>query len=241
MMSNPVVVIPTYNEADNICRLVEDILERIPGIRVVVVDDNSPDGTGRLADELSERHPGRVCVIHREGKLGLGTAYISGIKYALRDGATHILTMDADYSHDPSYIPQLLEKAGERDVAIGSRYVRNGGTINWRIHRILLSWLANKFARIMLGLPANDCTSGFRCYRREVFDVVELESIRSDGYSFLVELLCLCHRAGLSIVESPIIFIDRKLGKSKISRKEIFKGIWTVFRLKLTKRHAVSK
>lgn len=227
----PIVVVPTYNEAENICLLVTDILTLPLSIDVVVVDDNSPDGTGQIAQELAA-HNAAVHVVHREGKLGLGTAYVAGFKYALARDYDRIMTMDADFSHHPQYIPAMIEKSQfEADVVIGSRYVRGGGTRGCALPRKVLSWGANAFAKVVLGLRAMDCTAGFRCYRREVLEAIELDAIFSNGYSFLIEMLYKCQRQGCLVGEVPIIFENRRRGASKISRREIFKALETVLRL----------
>ena len=230
--SNVSVIVPTYNERENIEPLVRQLLELPVGVRVIVVDDNSPDGTGELADELAAESGGRVAVIHRPGKLGLGTAYIAGFRRAMEEGADYVITMDADFSHNPRYIPAMVEKAEQGyDLVIGSRYVPGGGTRNCTWPRILLSWGANGFARALLGLRARDATAGFRCYRREVLESVGLEEIRSSGYSFLIEMLYRVQRRGWRVGEVPILFDNRRLGKSKISRTEILRALQTVLRL----------
>lgn len=234
------VIVPTYNEAKNICNLVGDILNTGESTQVIVVDDNSPDGTGKLADELSQTHS-RVRVIHREGKLGLGTAYIAGFKRALAENADRIITMDADFSHDPAYIPGLVALTDHLDIAVGSRYVPGGGTRNWTWRRQLISRGANTIARIMLGLNTHDCTAGFRCYRREVLASIDLEQFFSNGYSFLIEMLFKCQQQGYVTGELPIIFVNRTQGSSKISQREIYKAMYTVLRLagrRLTPRFA---
>jgi glycosyltransferase involved in cell wall biosynthesis len=199
---------------------------------VIVVDDNSPDGTGALADHWAAGRPGRVQVIHRPGKMGLGTAYIAGFKKALHElGAQRILTMDADFSHHPRYIPAMVALSHDKHVVIGSRYVPGGGTRNCTAKRIWLSRVANGVARTLLGLKARDATAGFRLYRREVLLSIPLDEIFSSGYSFLVEMLFLCQRRGWQIGEVPIIFEDRRAGTTKISRQEIVKAQYTVFRL----------
>lgn len=225
------VIIPTYNERENIVDLVEQILA-LEGLnaRIIIVDDNSPDGTGQIADELVEQNL-RVSVIHRDGKLGLGTAYIAGFKQALAEGADRLITMDADFSHDPSYLPALVALAGHFHITIGSRYIPQGGVRNWELRRRFLSWGANAFARTVLGLKARDCTAGFRCYHREVLLNIELDRIFSSGYSFLVELLFRCQQLDYTVGEIPIIFANRTRGKSKISQREIYKAMYTVLRL----------
>jgi glycosyltransferase involved in cell wall biosynthesis len=226
------VIVPTYNEADNLEDLVTQILALPVSIGVVVVDDNSPDGTGDLADTLAEANPGRVHVVHRPGKMGLGTAYIAGFKKALGDlQARNVMTMDADFSHNPRYIPAMIEMSSFKHIVIGSRYVPGGGTKNWGWNRIFLSATANTVARTLLGLKAHDATAGFRLYRREVLESIPLNQIFSSGYSFLVEMLFMCQRRGWQIGEVPIIFEDRRNGTTKISTKEIFKAQYTVFRL----------
>ncbi|GAB4476477.1 MAG: polyprenol monophosphomannose synthase [Anaerolineae bacterium] len=231
-MAETLVIVPTYNERENIERLVTMLLDLPLDIGVIVVDDNSPDGTGQIADELAERHPGRVSVIHRAGKLGLGTAYLAGFDLALgQSGTRRVMTMDADFSHHPRYIPAMVEASREYDLVIGSRYVAEGGTPDFPLKRILLSSGANAFARTMLGLHAKDATAGFRCYRREVLEKLPLDSIFSSGYSFLIEMLYLVQQAGFSVGEVPIVFEDRKQGTSKISRHEIRRALYTVLRL----------
>jgi glycosyltransferase involved in cell wall biosynthesis len=223
-------IIPTYNEAQNLPSLVSALLDLDLLAHVVIVDDNSPDGTGEIADALSRQRP-QVRVIHRSAKLGLGTAYLAGFETAIDLGSDAVLTMDADFSHHPRFVPAVLASAAEYDLVIGSRYVPEGGTSNWSLARRGLSHTANLVARHVLGLPVRDCTAGFRCYRREILQRVELASIRSSGYSFLVEMLFKCHRAGFRIAEVPILFEDRFQGASKISRDEILKAILTVLRL----------
>ena len=225
------VVIPTYNEAENIEPLARQLLALPLRLRVVVVDDKSPDGTGGILDRLAGEDD-RVRPIHRPAKLGLGTAHIAGFKRALSDGATCILSMDADFSHDPRHIPEMVAKMGECDLVIGSRYVRGGGTRHCTLPRRALSWGANAFAKTMLGLRARDCTAGFRCYRREVLERMRLEDIFSNGYSFLIEMLYRAQRLGFNIGEVPIIFENRQRGASKVSKKEIYRAIYTVLRLR---------
>ncbi len=233
-MSTPTtwVIVPTYNEADNIDNLIRQLLMQPIDLGIIVVDDGSPDGTGELADAWAAELPDRVQVIHREGKLGLGTAYIAGFRFALANPlAQRIMTMDADFSHNPRYIPSLVELSHSYHVVIGSRYVPGGGTLNWPIQRIWLSGISNLIARVLLGLHAHDTTAGFRLYNRAVLESIPLDQIVSSGYSFLVEMLFLCQRRGWRIGEVPILFEDRREGTTKIARGEIFKGMGTVFRL----------
>lgn len=225
-----VVVIPTYNERENIVDLVDHVRHLPEPPATLIVDDNSPDGTGDLADALARERP-NVHVLHRPRKLGLGTAHIAGFRYALAENYDYVLTMDADFSHHPRYIPNLIAACSECDVVIGSRYVRGGGTRHCRLRRRVLSRTANLIARVILGLRARDCTAGFRCYQRRVLETIELDTIFSDGYSFLIEMLYRIQRRGFTIGETPIIYEDRWQGRSKISRQEIYKAMYTVLRL----------
>lgn len=224
------IVIPTYNESDNIETLVSQVLALPGDLRVLIVDDNSPDGTGRIADDLATRSD-RVQALHRPAKLGLGSAYITGFKAALALGMERIMTMDADFSHHPRYIPALIAQTHTCDLSIGSRYVDGGGTLHCGLRRQVLSHTANLAARLVLGLSAHDCTAGFRCYRRQVLESIDLDQIFSNGYSFLIEMLYKCQQRGYRVGEVPIIFEDRRRGLSKISRQEIIKAIYTVLRL----------
>jgi dolichol-phosphate mannosyltransferase len=229
------VIVPTYNEKENIEALVTQLLALPMDLHVIVVDDNSPDGTGEAADRLAVESDGRVIVIHRAGKLGLGTAYIAGFKHALADGAALVCSMDADFSHNPRYVPDMLAKIEQGyDLVIGSRYVRGGGS-NHGIIRKVFSWGANTITRVLLRLHAHDTTAGFRCYRREVLESLDLDSIKSSGYSFLFEMLYNVERRGWKVGEVPIYFEDRRLGTSKVSKSEITKALLAVFRLALTR------
>jgi dolichol-phosphate mannosyltransferase len=226
------VIVPTYNEVDNIDDLLGQLLNLPIELGVIVVDDNSPDGTGVRADDWMAKHPGRVYVIHRAGKLGLGTAYIAGFKFGLEKlEASRLMTMDADFSHNPKYIPAMIAKSREKHIVIGSRYVDGGGSRNCTRKRIFLSRGANMVAKMLLGLEARDVTAGFRLYRSEVLKSIPLEQIFSSGYSFLVEMLFMCQRRGWQIGEVPIIFEDRRLGQTKISRQEVLKAQYTLLRL----------
>lgn len=225
-----VAIVPTFNESENLARLLAALLALPVNLDVVVVDDNSPDGTGELADAWSKK-TGRVHVIHRPAKLGLGTAYLAGFAHALSHGYERIITMDADFSHDPSYIPAMLMRCERADVVIGSRYVRDGGTKDCTLPRKMLSRTANAVAQTALGLTPRDCTAGFRCYRADVLRSLPLDSIVSNGYSFLVEIAYLIQQRGWRFEELPIVFTNRTLGNSKISRMEIVKAIMTIWRL----------
>ena len=226
------VIVPTYNEKENIGPLIDRLLELPVEVHVIVVDDNSPDGTGDIADRMMEKHPGRVDVVHREGKLGLGTAYIAGFKHAIKLQSDLIVTMDADFSHPPENIPAMIDKIQEGyDLVIGSRYVPGGKAVECTLPRKMLSWGANAFARVALGLTAHDTTAGFRCYRRDALESIDLDDIFSNGYSFLIEMLYKVQRQGWLVGEVPIVFHNRRQGVSKISRNEVMKAMYTVLRL----------
>ncbi len=229
----PVVIVPTYNERDNIEILLDELLSLPVDVSVINVDDGSPDGTGEISGRWAARYPDRVQVVHRAGKLGLGTAYIAGFKRALSQDYDRVLTMDADFSHHPRYIPSMLDLSRDCDLVIGSRYVAGGGTLNCTWKRRALSQGANSFAKTMLGLRAKDCTAGFRCYRREVLAAIDLDSIFSNGYSFLIEMIYYVQRHGFSVGEVPIVFEDRRRGISKISRTEVYRALQTVGRLSM--------
>lgn len=231
-MGDALVIVPTYDERENLPAIVPQILAQDPRLEVLVVDDGSPDGTGALADELAAREP-RVHVIHRTGKLGLGTAYIEGFRWAIERGYQLVFEMDADFSHDPRHLPDFLALAEEFDVVIGSRYMRGVTVVNWPMGRLLLSWLANWYARIVTGLPIHDLTSGFKCYRRPVLERLDLDAIRSNGYSFQIETVFRAWHAGFKIVEMPIVFVDRNVGASKMSKRIVWEAIWMVWRMRI--------
>jgi dolichol-phosphate mannosyltransferase len=224
-------VVPTYNEAENIARLVPALLALPDRLSVVVVDDASPDGTGALADTFARDFPDRVTTIHRPAKLGLGTAYLAGFRQASEQGTNYILTMDADFSHHPRHIHAMLARLPNADLVIGSRYVSGGAAVDSPAARRLLSHSANLISRTALGLKAHDVTAGFRVYRREMLNALPLDSIFSSGYSFLIETLYMVERAGWRVAEVPIQFYDRTSGTSKISRREIAKAMYTVLRI----------
>ncbi|HIH21119.1 MAG: polyprenol monophosphomannose synthase [Candidatus Diapherotrites archaeon] len=227
------VVIPTYNEASNIRLLAKEVLSVGKEFSVIIVDDDSGDGTGKIAEELRRKSPKRVFVIHRKKKRGLGGAYIAGFKKALELNAKLVFSMDADFSHDPKVLPEFAEKISQGfDVVLGSRYIKGGG-VSWTGTRLALSKGANTLAKTLLGIPANDLTTGFRCYKREVLGKIGLDSVRSNGYSFLEEVLYLCYKKGFRIGEIPIFFKNRTEGQSKLGRKEILNFFLTVIRLKL--------
>jgi dolichol-phosphate mannosyltransferase len=226
------VVIPTYNERENIGALLPRVLE-LPRFQVLVVDDNSPDRTAEVVENFARDEP-RVALLSRPGKQGLGTAYIAGFRRALAAGAEFIFEMDADFSHDPSYLPALLAAAETHyDLALGSRYVGGGGTTHWGVARQFISRGGNIYARTILGLRVMDATGGFRCYRRRVLEAIDLDAIRSNGYSFQIELVYRTLKAGFTIGEVPIIFADRRVGQSKMSRRIVLEALLTVWRLRL--------
>jgi dolichol-phosphate mannosyltransferase len=223
------IIIPTYNEKENLPSLMEEIFSNAPKTDVLIVDDNSPDGTGKLADDLHEQDP-RVHVLHRSGKLGLGTAYIAGFKYAIEHSYDAAFEMDADFSHDPRYLPDFLHSIESADLVIGSRYIPGGSTPNWSLFRRFISGGGNIFVRFMLGVPIHDCTAGYRCYRREVLENIGLETVQTQGYGFQVEMAYRVLRHGYRIVETPIVFMDRREGKSKMSKKIFFEAFTYVLR-----------
>jgi dolichol-phosphate mannosyltransferase len=230
----PMVVIPTYNERENLPLVVSALL-RHEGIDVLIVDDGSPDGTGEIADRLATESP-RVRVLHRTGVRGLGRSYVEGMLRALELGATHVCQMDADLSHDPDAVPALLEAADGADVVIGSRYVPGGRVRNWPWRRRALSMFANAYVRTLAGLAARDCTSGFRCWRREALEQIAIERLRSDGYAFQVELTWEAQRASCRLTEVPITFVERRAGSSKLSSSVIVESMLLPWRLALAGR-----
>ena len=231
------IIIPTYNEKENISIITEEITKELKDKKIdysiIIVDDKSPDGTGEIAENLSEKNR-HIFVINRESKLGIGGAYIEGFKFALKNLNSDLyLTMDADLSHDPKYIFDLVKASEENDVIIGSRYVNCGGIINWGIIRIIISKGANILTKKILGLKSNDCTSGFKCIKKEVIEKLDFSKISSRGYPFIIEFLYYCKENGFKIKEVPIIFINRKFGKSKISKKEMYETFKLLIKLKL--------
>jgi len=224
------VIVPTYNELDNVKTLIPKILASGPTTEVVVVDDNSPDGTGEWVEKMSDQIP-RLHCLRRPGKLGLGSAYRDGFRYALEHGADLIFEMDADLSHDPEELPNFIEAAKTADLVLGSRYLRGVTVVNWPLRRLMLSYTANLISRIVTGLPLKDATGGFKCFRRRVLESIDLDRIRSDGYSFQIEVSFHAWRRGFRIVEIPILFVDRRVGISKMNRKIIFEAIIMIWHL----------
>ena len=231
-MNRCIVVIPTYNECENLALLVPRVLEQDPRIEVLVVDDDSPDGTGKLADDLARENP-RVHVLHREGKAGLGPAYRAGIRRALELGADTVVQMDADFSHPPDTLPRMLSEIERCDVVQGSRYLTGITVVNWPIERILISWFGNWYARKVTGMPITDTTSGFRCARREVLERIGLERSRSNGYAFQIELNYRLLRRGARVVEIPFFFLDRTRGTSKMSVRIGLEALWMAWWLRI--------
>ena len=228
---NVLIVTPTYNERDNLPVLAAGLL-KYDGVRMLIVDDASPDGTGEVADQLAKDHPGRVEVMHRTGPRGLGRSYVDGLLRAIADGhAEFICQMDADLSHNPDYLPDLVNGAAARDLVIGSRYMNGVSVVNWPLHRIFLSAFGNRYIRFVTNLSVSDCTSGYRCWRREALARMPIASMVSDGYAFLVEMLYEAQRRGLRIGEVPIIFIERRLGQSKLSSNVLIESLVMPWRL----------
>ena len=233
MPERALVVIPTYNEAPNVLNIVPQVLSQDPRLEVLVVDDNSPDGTGQMADELSAKNP-RVHVVHREGKLGLGTAYIRGFKWALERGYDYVFEMDADFSHDPTHLKEFLKAIEDADIVLGSRYLDGKVTVvNWPMGRLMLSYCANIYARWLTGLRIWDLTGGFKCFRRRVLETIDLSQVRSNGYAFQIEMSVRAWRKGFKLREIPIVFVDRTEGQSKMNRAIVREAVWMVPRLRL--------
>ena len=232
-MPRTIVVLPTYDEAENLPLIVPQILEQSPDLEVLVVDDNSPDGTGKLADDLVAASS-RVHVLHRANKQGLGAAYRAGIAHALLLGADQVIQMDADFSHPPDQIPVLLFEIESHDVVLGSRYLHGITVVNWPIERILISWFGNQYARRATGLPISDMTGGFRCVRRSLLESIRFERIKTDGYAFQIEMNFRFVRAGATIKEIPFFFVDRTRGESKLSWQIGLEALWIVWWLRIS-------
>jgi dolichol-phosphate mannosyltransferase len=227
------VIIPTYNERENIDPLIERLLALPHDLHVLVVDDGSPDGTAACVKAWQARSP-RVHLIERPGKMGLGSAYRDGFRYALGHGAEYIFEMDADFSHDPDAIGEFLAQAQEHDLVLGSRYLHGVTVVNWPLSRLILSYGANVYTRIVTGLPLRDATGGFKCFRRRALEAVRLDRVKSDGYAFQIEMSFKCWKKGYRIKEIPIIFVDRRAGVSKMNRRIVWEAVWMVWRLRLT-------
>ena len=226
------VIVPTYNERDNIGGLLDQLLALPFGLHVLVVDDNSPDGTGDLVAQRKAADP-RIHLLQRPGKLGLGSAYVAGFRYALSQGAQYVFEMDADFSHDPDSIGDFLKAIETQDVILGSRYLDGVTVVHWPLSRLILSYSANVYTRIITGLPVRDATGGFKCFRRRALESVNLDQVKSDGYAFQIEMSYKIWRKGFKIVEIPITFVDRRAGVSKMNRKIVWEAAWMVWRLRI--------
>jgi dolichol-phosphate mannosyltransferase len=228
-----IALIPTYNERANLPDLLEKIREFAPGLHVLVIDDNSPDGTGDVADELARRDPERIFVLHRQEKQGLGRAYVDAFSHILKKDYEYILQMDADLSHDPLYLARFLESIRENDLVVGSRYLQGISVVNWDLKRLVLSKLASRYVRFITGMPVSDPTSGYMCWRKTALESLGFEEAFSIGYVFLVEMKYKAYRKGLRLAETPIIFVERKHGDSKLSWRVTWEAIWGVLKLRL--------
>jgi dolichol-phosphate mannosyltransferase len=235
MNTGTLVIIPTYNEAHNISRLLDDIMNLNLDIHVLIIEDNSPDGTSQIVKQKMKEYPGHIQMIEREGKLGLGTAYVRGFKYALEHDYQYVCEMDADFSHNPQDLPKLINKVknGELDLAIGSRYAKGISIVNWPLSRLILSYCANLYARFVTGIPVKDTTAGFKCIHRKVLETINLDRIRSNGYAFQIEIHFRAWKAGFKIGEVSIIFREREEGVSKMSKAIVREAIWRVWTLKV--------
>ncbi len=227
------IIVPTYNEKENLPAIISAVHEHLPSADILVVDDNSPDGTGQIADEIA-RNDNKVKVMHRQGKLGLGTAYVAGFRYALAEKYDFIFEMDCDFSHDPKYLPAMVAEAEKgADLVLGSRYVSGGGTVNWGPLRKFISRGGSLYARTILGVPVRDLTGGFKCFRRNVLESIDLDSISAHGYGFQIEMTYRVLKSGFRVVELPIIFVDRRVGQSKMSKKIFVEALTLVWKLRL--------
>jgi len=227
------VIIPTYNERDNLVELLGRVFaQNLPELEVLIVDDNSPDGTGALADEMSARDP-RIHVMHRAGKLGLGSAYVAGFRYALERDYEAVFEMDADFSHNPDSLAVFLSELENADLVLGSRYLHGVTVVNWPLSRLILSYSANVYSRVVTGMNVKDLTGGFKCFRRRVLEAIDWNRVKSDGYGFQIEINFKAWRKGFRIREIPILFVDRKAGESKMSRRIVYEAAWMVWRLRI--------
>ena len=226
------IITPTYNERENIPKLIPVVLQRDSRLDILIIDDGSPDGTGQLADQIAAADP-RVHVLHRPGKLGLGTAYIAGFRWGLEHGYDYMIEMDADFSHDPAHLAQFMEALENNDLVMGSRYLEGRVTVvNWPMTRLLLSYFANVYARAITGLPIADLTSGYKAFRRRVLEAIDLDKVKSEGYAFQIEMTMRAAKKGFRIAEIPIVFVDRTIGTSKMSKKIIREAVWRVWQLR---------
>ena len=226
------IIIPTYNEAVNIQGIIEEIFKLNLNIDILVVDDNSPDGTSKIVEEIARRDH-KVNLIKRKAKMGLGTAYITGFKYAIERKYDYIFEMDADFSHDPKEIPNFLETIKDYDLVIGSRYIKGVNVVNWPMRRLILSYGANIYTRLITGMPVKDSTGGYKCFRRKVLESIDLDKIHSGGYAFQIEINYKAWKKGFRLTEIPIVFVDRIEGRSKMSKKIVREAVWMVWKLRL--------
>ncbi len=233
-MEKTLVVTPTFNEADNIEKFVGQVLSQGPSVEMLVVDDNSPDGTAAIVERMMEREK-RIHLLKRPGKMGLGTAYVDGFRYAIKEQYDFVFEMDADFSHNPEEVPRFLEKIRDHDLVIGSRYSNGVRVVNWPIRRLLLSYAANVYTRVVTGMPVKDATGGFKCFRRKVLEAIDLDRVRSNGYAFQIEMNFKAWCKGFRLCEHPIIFVDRQSGESKMSRKIVYEAVFMVWKLKFRK------
>ena len=233
MAEKALIIVPTYNERENIPTLISQVLEKDARLEILVVDDNSPDKTGDLVEEIGRAEP-RVHLLRRPGKMGLGTAYRDGFRWALARDYEYVFEMDADFSHDPRHLPEFLAAAQQADFVLGSRYLNGRVTVvNWPMKRLMLSYVANIYARVVTGMKLWDGTGGFKCFHRRVLEAIDLKDVRSNGYSFQIEMSFRAHRKGFRIKEIPIVFVDRQAGLSKMSKKIVREAIWMVWRLRM--------
>jgi dolichol-phosphate mannosyltransferase len=230
-MAKSLVIIPTYNEAENITRLIPSVLGQAPNIDVLVIDDNSPDGTAGLVRDMIKGDP-RIHILDRPKKMGLGTAYVEGFRFAIEHGYDFVFEMDADFSHSPKEIPTFLKKIQENDLVLGSRYINGVRVLNWPMRRLLLSYSANVYTRIITGLPVHDATGGFKCFRRAVLEAIDLDKVKSNGYAFQIEMSFKAWKKRFRVAEIPIIFLDRRSGVSKMSRKIVYEAIFMLWTLR---------
>ena len=233
MAERALVCVPTYNESENLPKIVPAILAQDPRLEVLVIDDGSPDGTGKLADQMAAAEP-RIHVLHRAAKEGLGKAYLAGFRWALERDYAFIFEMDADFSHDPKYLKDFLKAIGEADLVLGSRYKTGVNVVNWPMGRLLLSFFANKYVRWVTGMPLTDATGGFKCFRRAVLEAIDLSKVQSNGYSFQIEMSFRARRKGFRLLEIPIVFVDRMEGQSKMNKRIVREAIWMVPWLRLS-------
>jgi dolichol-phosphate mannosyltransferase len=231
MDERSLIIIPTFNELENVQKLIPDVFGRYKNVDILIVDDNSPDGTGTYIDDLSKSMQG-LKIIHRPMKMGLGTAYIDGFKFAIQNNYSYIFEMDADYSHDPKEIKNFLRAIKNKDLVLGSRYISGVNVVNWPMSRLLLSYFANMYTRIITGLPIRDATGGFKCFRREVLEAINFDNIKSNGYAFQIEMTYKAWKKGFKVGEIPIVFVDRVKGKSKMSKKIVREAVSMVWKLR---------